>query len=326
MLLRKAFVALSCLAIPGSAGSGATADLKAPTSYFDIRGSLPESWNAAKASVHHFKAGPDGLYFCISSGPNTLNSIILKTGWSGNRQRVFTPPQDQTLMDFDVDGHGDLYVLMNEHRRSSLLVYGADGRLQSTVPIGHFANGLSLANGKPVVLLPDRSGSQIEVLDPSGPRDIGIAIQASPRPAMTSLPDGRIVLADKAQGTVYLVNVASGTTASFTSELTSAKFGGGPPSPAQTAINRLALSSAASSPEGDIYLIAGGYRMAEGAALSRFNSQGTLIEPFRCALPTFEDMKNPDNPQGFMLPNSVGVHGNSLFLVSPQGKVAAYAR
>ena len=326
MLQNKVFAVGFCLTLFGCSRSGATPGLKNPTSYFDIRGSLPDNLRGSKVEIHEFRAGPDGLYFCISPSPNTRNSIILETGWSGNRQNVFVPPQDQEVSDFDVGEHGNLYVLMNGSRKSSLLLYAPDGRLQSTLPISHFANGLSVTNGKPVVLLPDRSGTRLEVLDSSGPRDVSIAlIRTSPKPAMTSLPDGRIVLADKAQGNVYLVDITSGNTSSFRSTPTSPASGGESSSPMQ-AIHTLSLTSAASTPEGDIYLIAGSYRMAEGAPLSRFDSHGTLIEPFRCALPTFEDMKSPHNPEGYMLPTSIGVYGNSLFLVSPQGMIAAYSR
>lgn len=327
MIRREIFVALTLVALLGCARSGATEGLKAPASYFDIRGSVPESINTANLSIHKFRAGPNGLYFCISSSPNTLNSVVLETGWNGGTQAIFTPPSDQAVMDFDIDGRGNLYVLMSGHGKSSLLVYGPGGQVQSTVAIGYFASGLSVANGKPVLLLPDPTAPKLEVLDTTGPRDLSIQIKrTSPAPAMTSLPDGRVVVADKVQGTVYLVDVTSESTVSFDGGMRSIRSGAAPPSVSQTSINRVALNGAAASPEGEIYIIGGGYHMAAGAPVSHFDSQGTLLESIRCTLPTFEDMKDPDNPEGFMLPNSVGVHDRYLFLVSPQGKVATYAR
>lgn len=316
----------SCLTLFGCSRSGATPALKTPSTSFDIRSALPDDFQGTKVEVHEFRVGPNGLFFSISSSPNTLNSIILETGWDGKRRSVFVPPQDQEVSDFVVDTHGNLFVLMNGPHQSSLLLYGADGQPQSILPIAHFASGLSLTNDKPVVFLPDRSGPRLEVLDSNGPRDIALTLQpSSPKPALASLPDGRIVLADKVHGNVYLVDVASGNITSVGSGLSPTTMGTGAASPAQ-AIHTLALTSAAPTPEGDIYLIEGGYRMAEGVPLFRFNSQGTLVEPLRCALPTFEDMKEPDNPEGYMLPTSVGIHGNFLFLASPQGKIAVYPR
>lgn len=147
------------------------------------------------------------------------------------------------------------------------------------------------------------------MLDAQGPKDINLAPRLTwSTPSITSLPDGRIVFADTPSGLIYVVDLASGRTSSFRA-LPPGIAPGSPPSPSHAVLGFSSFSNAATDPEGDVYAIAGRLRMADGAPLSRFNSQGALIESFRCALPTFEGMKDPENPDGYMVPYSVGLGG-----------------
>jgi hypothetical protein len=88
---------------------------------------------------------------------------------------------------------------------------------------------------------------------------------------------------------------------------------GPPPSASDAFLRFFSFSNAATDPEGDVYVIAGQLRMADGAPLSRFNSQGTLIESFRCSLPTFVGMKDPENPESYTVPESVGLGDTCCF-------------
>jgi hypothetical protein len=315
-----------CLASVAGSRSGASSGLKAPVTYFDIRGSLADRFDGNQITLHSFRTGPDGLYFCVAPGPVARNAVILKTDWNGIKQAVFRPPPDREILDFDVADRGDVYVLVTEAHNSIVMVYGPDGQLQSATRLDHFSRSLCLVDGKPVVFIPDRAAPRLEVLDSQGPKEISLAFRLTwPKPSITSLPGGRIVFADTPSGVIYVMDLASGRTSSF-SALPPSITPGPPPSPSHAVLQFSSFSNAATDPEGDVYVIAGRLRMADGAPLSRFNSLGALIESFRCALPTFESMKDQENPEGYMVPYSVGLGGHMLFLVSGQGQVAAYAR
>ena len=316
-----------CLASVAGSRSETSSGVKLPVTYFDIRGSLADRFDGKQIVLHGFRTGSSGLYFCVAPGPAARNAAILKTDWNGIKEAVFTPAPDREILDFDVAERGDVYVLATEaHNNSSVLVYGPEGQLQSAMRLDHFSSSLCLVDGKPVLYLPDRATPRLEVLDAQGPTDINLPFRLTwPQSSITSLAGGRILLADKPSGVIYVVDLAFGRVSSF-SALPQDINPGSPPSPSHAVLRLFSLSNAATDPEGDVYVIAGRLRMTDGAPLSRFNSRGQLIETFRCALPTFESMKDPQNPGGYMVPNSVGLSGQLLFLVSGQGQVAAYAR
>jgi hypothetical protein len=311
--------AISCLA-------GNSADLKSPVYSLDIGSLLPPGIQSGTVTVRQFRVGSNGVYYCVSPGPAAKNSVILKTDWNGKRIALVSLPADKPVLDFDVDEQGAIYVLLDDFSRSSLALYTSAGILQSTTPIGHFASGITLVKGHPVLTKPDSGSTHLEVLTAQGTSDAAtVPVRNSPRPALATLPDGRVLLGERSSGIIYLVDTSSRQVTSLTAG-TGAVGGLSSPNTTTPRLGILSFGGAATSPEGDIYVISGRYKLAEGAPITRLNPQGTIIEQIHCLLPTFDAMKNVQNPQGYMSPFRVRVSKDSIILVSLAGQIAGYAR
>ncbi len=302
--------------------SSATTTIRTPVNSFDIANMVPTTFRVRNLHVQGFRVRLDRLYFCISGGPVPRPAAILTAQANGSLQGFLLPPADKEVADFDVDGRGIVHVLLEDGPHTTILTYGRNGQLRSSISLPTFASQLTLARGRQITLVPDRSAPHLEVVDADGTQQIPVSVPA--HSMIDALPDGRVMVAERGSGMIHIVDPVSRHLSSFTAG-TPATVGGQPSSNRAPTLFA-AFSHATSSPDGDIYVIAGTYKMADGAPVSHFDSQGKLIEAIRCYLPTFDAARNPDNAEGYMLANMVGVGQNVLVLVSPAGHVATYTR
>jgi hypothetical protein len=327
MVSRWTVVAL-LLAVPALVLSGQSAgtasDFKTPAGSFDILPLLPPELQRMTVTVHHFRTGRRGLYFHVSGGPVAVNSVVLHTSSDGVMRNRFVPPKDAEVLDFDVDDQGGLHLLVSDKAKSRVLSYSASGKVEREQQSSKFAIRICQAKGDLILFAAEDRGVHVEVLSSNPVSELFIPLhQRSRTLAASCFPAGGAVLLERGSGVLHVIDAASGR--ATTAKPTLPEFA------ASTALRRehpalrnVVFAGIAAGSKRDLYLIAGRYKLTDGARVLRTATDGSTLQPVTYSLPTFEDERNSQNPTGYMSPSKIGLFDSRLFLVSTTGKVAFY--
>src|SRR6266566_9675055 len=105
---------------------GATPDERlSPAGAFNILAGVPDNFGMKAAQVHKVVAGNGSLYFLLSLGPSADDCVVLQTDLGGGYRNA-TKLAQGTVRDFDVDDHGNLYVLYG-YPEDHTIVYNPAG-------------------------------------------------------------------------------------------------------------------------------------------------------------------------------------------------------
>jgi len=298
---------------------------KQPAGWFDVTQSVAATPSPQPLVLHQFRASSHGLYFGFASGPHAVNGFVLHTDIAGTKLGVVTIPPELEVHDLDVDPSGRLSALAISAAQPHLLTYNPSGALESDSPLAQPIQAICQGGGSLRGVMLGETGATLSNLSDPGQESVRISLSQPRRvPILLCTAAGGAVLVERTGAVVHLVNPQGGVV--FNSPqipemgwLTSIRAG-------QLSARNVAFSTAAVSPEGDVFVTLGHFKLAEGAVVLRLDAQGSLVSAFRCLLPQFPGLVESNNPQGFMTVEKMGVAGPWLFLVSGDGKVAFYSR
>lgn len=281
-----------------------------PLGVFDLP--VSASWK-----LIDFSSNQHGLYFLLDTDAGLSSvSVVVHTGEQGNLVKSTPLSAGFRSQRIRAGGDGKVAVQIREAGKSSLLILdqagGFDRMLTLPVtkypPIDYAVLGTSVVAAMPgslyELLLDEKALPSVWSLFP-------LAIEPPLR--IFSLPGARVLTVGLMSASIQVTRLRAGQVlppaALSAPEIQAASQPSGP-----SPIGRVAVS-----PSGEIYCIAGGHPLREGAAVVQFDSHGRLLSRLRCSLPAISWAAG-----GYLFPSFIEVVGNYLFIADRQTRRIAY--
>lgn len=303
-----------------------------PAGQFDIGTSISAGAQVAPVYVHAFLARAQGLYFLTSSSPHAATaSTLVHTDDDGRYIGSIliggaSSPEDRdrAVRSVDVDDSGNVVVLREDGRTVSM--YRDDGTQMSTVSLDRPAFEICWVGSESIILFTDGSvGPLRPASSPPFAQTSLSPLSTSFETSMAALSGSRLAILKGHEAELDLFEVGNKVFTAI-SLLGNPEIESSQSFYARRSGRGVLVNGVAAGPEGDLYLSLTGYPMSGGAAVLRLNARGQIQQSLRYILPKAEGSKQPGNPEGYLLPRFIGIRGARLFVASPNGQVAYYAR
>lgn len=279
----------------------------------------------ASPVTHAFAVTPSGLYFLVSP-PADPSQYVVMADLSGRCRQTITLPERVSPHSLTVDSGGQISVLKTRSaQKVEKLILNSTGSITSRVvlakpafqifPAGTEFIGATL-NGE--VNVYGEGGVTTKNLFSAGSAANGVASMY-----LTAVSGHLLLLVDGHTGQGQLIDSASGTVRSVDvapQDVTAARTAYSAADQSKATV----ITSVASQGDGYVYLCLSGIRLAEGALILKIDQNGSVIQRFRCTLPTRPQYVVSGNPGGYMAPALIKVNAGQLYILDRKGAVAQY--
>lgn len=316
-----------------AAGSEQAITLNRATT-FDVTAQLTQPYRNHHAALEQFAAKQNNLYFLFSAG-TPRRYQLLRTNLAGERTGN---PLDITMGD-------SLYGLAIDDTGKAVIYSGSAGGVHSILECDLDSHSITTAAVDAVPFLPVFVGNHLVGFSQDGMlRHLSTPTRRAAKPAAvltipsfrvngvsaTTLPGGRLLLVDRADGSFTMIRLEDKTANLVPSKSTdvqnaialSRKLAAGAnaaPGAAETSggccnTGRTAVAYAsAADPAGGIYLGLSPYKPTEGAPIIQMRDNGQPVRLIRCLLVS---------PHA--TPQYIGVVNQTLVLASHWGVISTY--
>ena len=324
-----------------------------PLGSFDIKSSLPPNYAADRIAVRAFAANNSGLYFLLDVNPQhppIAKMLILHTDSAGARQKlILLPPtglglhgvEKRQFGEIHVDGSGNVYLsqwkLRPDTPENSFAVYNLNGNKTNVTALGpkESISTFCLNNdkvfyidGTPVfrrtlASIRGLSTKQDSVAQWEAYGPLRIRSLTSSKLVVLEMIDCRLQIIDLSSGGRTPVSLATipevmkGIAAQHPDEY------GRHTEQTKYVARSVVVNDIVTTTNGDIFLNVMGHHISQGAVIVRLNKDGNFLRSSRYKLPSFNDLKTEDYPDGQMNSEWIGVSDTHLF-VQGDGKVAKF--
>lgn len=318
----SALLALLSITNAGLVAQTATSgQLISPVRTLDLKATLPQGLGGNSLTVQGVRFRNGDLYFAISHSFKADGVTLIRTNSKGQLLSTYSPPENTALLqDFDVGSDGTLYalVLAKQGRGPSLVRYGETGMIAQGQPVPPDTVAVAAGSGSPFLLARTNGGVDVFAFDQNPQRRLSITLhEQNSRIMPAMLPDGRLAIAEATGATVHFVDTARHTSGAFMPRVPEMSWLG--TLPPGNGNQQVAFADMTVASTGEVYLLLGSFRLADGAAVVEFHMNGNIAETIRFELPQFSASGERISPS-YMSAGAPGL----LVLVSGDGKVAEY--